>query len=409
MPRSLLPLLCTMLALVIGPGAMAAQPTGFKALEIGAQAPDFRLLGIDEEFHTLGQYQAKPWLVIAFISNHCPTSQAAVPRLRQLAADYAPQGLQVLAVNPNDAAALRPEELGYSALNDSFPEMKHYAKQAALPFPYLYDGETQAMAKAYGCEATPQIFIFDAKRQLRYRGRLDDSRHADAKTVTRHDARLALDALLAGKPAAQPITSPHGCTTKWIEKRVDVAAAQKAWQQTPIEVELIEAAGAAKLRENHSQKYRLINLWATWCGPCVEEFPQLVATARRFALREFELVTISVNEPSEMAEVKEFLQKQQAAVPKRLLPSLKAEGRRGNAYVFDSKGAPNGDALFAAMGPGTEASVPQTFLIAPGGKVLYHCNGEIHGEELRAKILGILGTQLEGPAQPPSAKTKGSK
>lgn len=127
--------------------------------------------------------------MIVFLSNHCPTSQAIEQRLKQLVKDYKSQGLQVVAINPNDPAALRPDELGYSKYNDSFPEMKRHAAEQGFNFPYLFDGETQAVAKAYGCLATPHVFLFDQERKLRYRGRFDDSRYADAATVTSPDAK----------------------------------------------------------------------------------------------------------------------------------------------------------------------------------------------------------------------------
>src|SRR5213078_74493 len=110
-------------------------------------------------------------------------------------------------------------ELGYSKYNDSFEEMKLYAKDQGFTFPYLYDGETQKTAKAYGCLCTPHIFIFDRERKLRYMGRFDDSRFAETNTVQSSDARMALEELLAGKPVTTPVTKPFGCSTKWIENK----------------------------------------------------------------------------------------------------------------------------------------------------------------------------------------------
>ncbi len=270
-------------------------PEGFHELKIGDAAPAFDLLGIDEEKHTLAEYAEAELLMVAFISNHCPTSQAIEGRLKQLVKDYKGKGLRVVGINPNDPAALRADELGYSKYNDSFPEMKRHAKEQEFNFPYLFDGETQAVAKAYGCLATPHVFLFDKERKLRYQGRFDDSRYADAATVTSQDARLAIDALLSGKPVAVENTPPHGCTTKWIEKRVSVAADNEKWEKSEVHVELIDAAGVAALRKNDTKKVRLFNVWATWCGPCVEEFPELVATARKFGLRDFEFISISIN------------------------------------------------------------------------------------------------------------------
>jgi thiol-disulfide isomerase/thioredoxin len=369
-----------------------ASPQGFHELQLGDSAPSFDLLGIDEEKHKLSEYADAKLLMIVFLSNHCPTSQAIEQRLKQLVIDYKSQGLQVVAINPNDPAALRPDELGYSKYNDSFPEMKRHAAEQGFNFPYLFDGETQAVAKAYGCLATPHVFLFDQERKLRYRGRFDDSRYADAATVTSPDAKNAIDALRAGKSVATAMTKPHGCSTKWIEKRVAVAADQEKWEKSEVHVELIDAAGIAALRKNDTKKVRLFNVWASWCGPCVEEFPELVATARKFGLRDFEFISISINEPSEIQEVKDFLEKHNAIVPDKIKPTLKAEGRAGNAYIYNPPAnSPNTDALIQALDPEWPGPIPHTLVVAPGGQVIYRHNEEVNGDELRSKILEAMG------------------
>ena len=114
-------------------------------------------------------------------------------------------------INPNDPQAVRLDELGYTDLGDSLADMKIRARERKFPFPYLYDGETQKTARANGVQATPHAFIFDRGRKLRYVGRIDNS---DVKTVTSHDARNAIDALLAGKPVPVAKTRVFGCSTK---------------------------------------------------------------------------------------------------------------------------------------------------------------------------------------------------
>ena len=296
--------------------SVPGSPAEFRTLAIGDPAPDFNLIGVDEEQHTLADYASAKVLMIIFMSNHCPTSQAIEDRLKKLQKEYKSKGLRVVAINPNDPAALRPDELGYSKYNDSFPEMKRHAREQDFNFPYLYDGETQTTAKAYGCLATPHVFLFDQERKLRYQGRFDDSRYSSADTVTSPDTKNAVEALLAGTEVQTPETKPHGCSTKWIEKRKEVEADHQKWESGTVDVELIDAKGVAALRKNDTQKVRMFNVWATWCGPCVKEFPELVATSRKFALRDFELITISLDDPeTATTEVKPFLEKHNAIIP----------------------------------------------------------------------------------------------
>jgi thiol-disulfide isomerase/thioredoxin len=367
--------------------ALAEDVPGLKTLNIGDAAPAFELIGIDEEKHSLAEYAKAKLLIIAFISNHCPTSQAVEGRLKKIASDFKGQ-LQVVAINPNDPGALRPDELGYSKYNDSFPEMKRHAAEQKFNFPYLFDGETQAVAKAYGCLATPHVFLFDQARKLRYKGRLDDSRYADEATVIAPDARKAVEALIAGKNVPVAETKPHGCSTKWIEKRKAVAADNEKWEKGSVEVETINAAGVAALRKNATKKLRLFNVWATWCGPCVEEFPELVATQRKFGLRDFEFISISMDDPKAVKDVKAFLEERNAIVPDKLKPSLKEEGRKGNAYVF--QGASH-DELIKALDPEWPGPIPHTILVAPGGEIVFRHNGGINGDELRTKVLEVMG------------------
>ncbi len=391
-------LLTTLTALTLGIAEEAKKPAakakhdvaiqGLHELQIGDAAPDFSLPGIDGKTHTLADYKDAKLLVVAFLSNHCPDSQAAEGRIKKLLEDTKTRGVALLAINPNNPAGLRDDELGYSKYNDSFEEMKLHAKEQGFNFPFLYDGETQGTAKAYGCLATPHVFVFDAQRKLRYKGALDDSRYADEATVKSQDGRNAVEALLSGKAVPVEITKVHGCSTKWMEKKSSVATEIVSWEKKPVDVELIDAAGVAALRKNGTNKVRLFNVWATWCGPCVEEFPELVKTARKFGLREFELITISLDDPKDIAKVKAFLEKNHAAIPDKLKPSLKEEGRATNSYVFSN---PDQNELIKALDPQWPGPIPHSVLVAPDGSVVWRHNGEVDGEELRAAVLGFMG------------------
>jgi len=385
--KTLLPCLLTLLTL-FGQAAENVTP-----IVIGSPAPDFKLLGTDEQQHILADYAKADVLMVAFLSNHCPTSHAIEARLKKLLADYKGKGFQVVAINPNHPDGLKPDELGYSKYNDSFPEMKLYAKDAGFTFDYLYDGDTQGTAKAYGALATPHVFIFDMERKLRYQGRFDDSRFKDEATVTSPDARNAVEALLAGKEVPVAETKPHGCSTKWMSKKNDIVKADnEKWEKGEVDVEIIDAAGVAALRKNGTKKVRMFNVWATWCGPCVEEFPELVKTSRKFGLRDFEFITISMDDPTQLKDVKKFLEEQNNILPGKLKPTLQAEGRKTNNYVFKSA---NSDELIQALDPQWKGPIPFTLIVAPDGTVVHRLEGGLEsaadGDKLRQIILDYMG------------------
>ena len=241
---------------------------------------------------------------------------------------------------------MRIDELGYSKYDDSFEDMKPYAAEEGFTFPYLYDGETQSVAKKFGCLATPHVFLFDGNRKLQYQGSFDDSRYPEPKTVKKQHVRNAVLAMLENKPVAVATTRPFGCSTKWREKIAAVAKDNEAWAKADVTLEDIDAAGVASLVKNDTDKYRLFNVWSTTCQPCVEEFPGLISVSRRMGLRKFELITITTDLPKDRARALAFLDKQRAALPKRLKESLSAEGRKSNNYLFTD---PSMDALILSL------------------------------------------------------------
>ena len=361
---------------------------GVQDLQIGDAAPDFALIGIDDKIHRLADYRDGKVLVIFFTSNHCPTSHGAAARLKDFLAEFRPQGMTFVAINPNHPDGLSIDELGFSKYNDGFEDMKKYAADEGFDFPYLYDGETQSVAKAYGCLATPHVFIFDAERKLRYKGRFDDSPYADLATVKSPDARNAVAALLAGRPVPVPVTKPHGCSTKWISKQTGIARKMANWDRTPVEVDKIDAAGVAALRKGGTGNVRLYNVWATWCAPCVEEFPELVATSRRFDMRNFEFISISMDRPADEPKVKEFLEKNGAGLSNRLKRSVKTEGRLSNSYLFTGGSMED---LMKELDPEWPGGIPHTVLVDERGGVIWRHSGPVNGDELRAKVLEYLG------------------
>jgi peroxiredoxin len=378
------------IALAIGlfSSAFADQPAvpGLQTLAIGDKAPDFSLPGIDGKTWRLADFKSDI-LMVYFTSNHCPVCHAADPRLVQLVKKMSGQSFEVVAINPNNDEGLKPEEFGFSLYTDSFEDMTPYAKDAGFTFPYLYDGETQATAKAYGCIATPQVMLFDRERRLRYVGAFDDSRFAAPETVKKAHTQLALEAMLSGQPVPLEMTKPFGCSTKWLEKKTSVAEAEKKHQEAEITLADITAKEITALMKNPTKKYRLVNVWATTCAPCVKEFPALTAISRRLALRPFELITLSTDAPSDRERVRAFLSKNRAVTPSRLKASLKEEGRLSNNYLYTEASI---DDLIQAVDPAWKGSQPYTVLVAPGGSIVWRHEGEVTEEMLLKETLKAL-------------------
>ena len=354
----------------------AAQP---KTLAIGATAPDFSLPGVDGKTYTLADFADAKVLAIIFTCNHCPTAQAYEERIKQLAADYQDRGVAVVAISPNDAAAVRLDELGYTDLGDSLDDMKIRARDHEFNFPYLYDGETQATSQAYGPVATPHVFLFDHDRKLRFCGRIDD--HENPANTKTHDTRDALDAMLAGRPVATATTRTFGCSIKWADKRKSAADAVAKWDQETAELSTIDAAGLHELVANKSDKLRVINIWATHCGPCVTEFPELVTINRMYRNRDFEMVTVSADAPDNRDAALKFLNREHASTTN---------------YIFD-KDDPY--ALADALGVEWQGALPFTLVVKPGGETVYSKMGPIDPLELRRAIVGELSRYYFKPAE----------
>jgi peroxiredoxin len=343
-----------------------------KTLEIGQAAPTFSLPGIDGKMYTLGDFKEARLLVIVFTACHCPTAQAYEDRMIQLVKDYQDTGVLLVAISSNNPDAVCLEELGYSDLSDSFEDMKFRAKDKGYNFVFLYDGDKQEMAQAYGPVATPHVFIFDQDRKLRYSGRIDDMENPYQKpTVT--DTRNAIDALLAGKPVPVEKTNVFGCSIKWLSKKAWRQQLNAQWAAKPVSVEMIDLNAIKALIGNAGDTLRLINVYATWCGPCMVEFPELVNIQRMYGGRRFEVVSLSVDKPSQKDKVLRFLKKNQAAF---------------RNYHYNSEDVYS---LFPVVDSEWEGALPYSLLIAPGGKIVYRHMGLIDPLEVKKTIVGELG------------------
>jgi thiol-disulfide isomerase/thioredoxin len=358
-------LLCLFLAILSAPAI--ADDSQHPTLAVGSPAPDFCLPGVDAQTHCLKDYAASKILVIAFICNHCPTSQLYETRIKEIAEDYKEKGVAVVAIEPNNSDAVLLNEMGYTDVGDSLEDMKTRAEFRHFNFPYLYDGENQKVSAAYGPTATPHIFIFDSERKLRYEGRVDNNMREPL--VTRRDVREALDSILAGKPVEVAKTPSVGCSTKWLYKEAGRRAEMEAIAKKPVVLNPASASDLKELRKNSTGKLLLVDFWATWCGPCRAELPQFETIYRMYGRRAFDLVTVSINYPDEQAGVLKVLNDEHATSTNRILSST-------DIYP-----------QLAAFDPDWSAAVPYTLLIRPDGEVVYKVQGT--GDPLQLKRLII--------------------
>ena len=166
-------------------GLQALADTHPAPLAIGSPAPDFSLPGVDGKTYSLDSFKGSKALVIIFTAVHCPTAEVYEDRIKKLVADYSPRGVAFAVIQPNNAKALRLDEMGYTDVGDSLDDMKVRAEHRQFNFPFLYDGDAQEAATKYGPIATPHVFVFDAQRTLKYQGRVDSNpREPYAKVLT---------------------------------------------------------------------------------------------------------------------------------------------------------------------------------------------------------------------------------
>jgi peroxiredoxin len=340
-----------------------------KTLGIGSKAPDFNLLGVDGKMYSLKDFDKASVLVIIFSCNHCPTAQAYEDRIIALEKDYKSKSVAVVMISPNSVKALNYSELGYSDIGDSYEEMKQRASDRGFKFPYLSDGDDQKCALAYGPSATPHCFVFDRNRILCYTGRIDGSEKPG--TGKAEDVRNAIDAILTGNAVKNPVTKVFGCSIKWSWKDEYTQKLYKQWSELPVTVNDIDVQGIKELIKNtSSDKLRLINIWATWCGPCITEFPDLVIIDRIYRGRPFEFISISADKQAKKEDVLKFLRKQEAS---------------NKNFIFNKDDIYE---MIEAVDPEWQGALPYTLLIEPGGKIVYKKQDTIDPAEMKKLIVG---------------------
>ncbi len=173
-------------------------------LKMDSVIPGFSLIGVDDKTYCLNDFSDKKILIVIFSCNHCPYVQAYEDRIMELQKEFEKDGVQIIAINSND-------DVKYP--DDSFDEMKKRTSARRFNFPYLRD-ETQEVAKAFGATHTPQIFLFDNDRKLKYEGKIDDNWQEPGKVKSAYLKEAILE-VLNYKEVSVPETFSIGCTIKW--------------------------------------------------------------------------------------------------------------------------------------------------------------------------------------------------
>ena len=171
-------------------------------VKLGSKAPYFNLPNTDGDDVAIENFDAEV-LVVIFTCNHCPYAKAVEDRLIKLGNNYSKR-VDFVLISSNDVE-------NYPA--DSPEKMAELARDKKYPFPYLFD-ETQEIAKAYSAVCTPDIFLYDSERKLKYRGRLDDN-WQNPNQVEREDLKMAIEAILSGKEINFEQIPSMGCNIKW--------------------------------------------------------------------------------------------------------------------------------------------------------------------------------------------------
>lgn len=336
-------------------------------LSINANAPDFRLPGVDGQYYSLKDFDDADVLVIIFTCNHCPTAQAYEDRIIQLVEDYKDTNVRIIAISPNSVKALLLEEMGYSDLGDTYEEMQIRAKDKGFNFLYLYDGDTQETSIKYGPVATPHAFVFNKERKLKYSGRLDNSEKPG--TANADDLRSAIDAVMLNVEILEPITKTFGCSVKWGWKMSWTNKVNEDWINMPVTLDEISEEGVRIMMNNDSDKLWLINIWATWCGPCVIEYPEFIKIHRMYMGRDFEFISLSADKIDQKDKALKFLQNKHSAVKN---------------YIFSGNDIYK---LISAVDPNWDGALPYTVLIEPDGEIVYKQMSTIDPQELKKLIV----------------------
>ena len=338
--------------LAVGPQNVPAQSS---ALPIGTAAPDFTLKDVSGKTHSLAMYRGKT-VVVAFFSTQCPIVNAYHARIRSLAADFQQRGVVLLGV--------------YSNGNESLAAVKIKAAEQKFSFPVLRD-DGNTVADLFNAQSTPEMFVIDGEGRLRYHGRIDNS--PEPSRVKRNDLREALEEVLAGKEVSVTETRAFGCQLKRLKATAENKAMARQKKPAASGVALLKPAEFAALLEQSKGKVLLVNFWATWCGPCVAEFPEFVMLDQKYRNRGVRIISISADEIADrLTKVEPFIKEQKAGF---------------EVFVQD---VDDPEDMIKQFTKDWSGALPATFVFDRHGKVVFSVLGIIDREKLTAALESAL-------------------
>jgi peroxiredoxin len=358
------------------------------SLALGQPIPDFTLKDLGGKQHSLKDYRSQI-AVIVFVSTECPFSNAYVERLRAIASDYSKKNVALVGVNANPA--------------ESLAQIREHARQNKLDFIILKD-EGSRVADAYGATRTPEVFVVDGSGVLRYRGRIDNSK--EIARVQRHDLREALDEMIAGKPVSVAETKSFGCPIKMVRKNQAASGGRRSGVEEAVFVQASYSPGFAnsfvpqkrpapktvvakkpaaraatpnvallkpedfnKFKDAANGQVLVINFWATWCGPCIAEFPEFVALDKKYRAKGVKVVGISADEVTD--------------IKRKVIPFIRRQKVQFDIVVQDTD---DPQQMIDAVYKEWAGELPATFIYDKQGNLSYKHLGIINRDELVAEI-----------------------
>jgi len=330
-------------------------------LALGQSCPDFALYATDGTLYRRDDFDDDEILIVVFLSNHCPESQNIENQLVSFQGSI-PDGVAMIGISGNSPIATPLDRLGYSDLDDSYDSMKERVVQKGFNFPYLYDGDDQAVSLKFGPQMLPTAYVFDGDRRL----------YAKTNFLRSDIGRLStlISDILSGTPMAQGRDMEvFGCPVHWSWESKEVEEEVEEWRTRQVLLHQADINDLAKILSGDPHYLKVINFWATWCGPCKKEFPDFLKISRQFQTRPVQFITISVDGPEKQDEAFDFLNQVHAPLQNYILNDVRE------------------DSVRAAIGQEWDGSIPLTLLIGPSGMISKRWSGPFNQLELKRSIV----------------------